>query len=76
MTLTLDSHARAERLLMALHDTKHSNIRRTRRKQKGVRRERLNLTEGPQFEVTGTLLILFVTALLTLAYFAGLLPDP
>ena len=61
---------------MALHDTKHSNIRRTRRKQKGVRRERLNLTEGPQFEVTGTLLILFVTALLTLAYFAGLLPDP
>ena len=35
---------------MALHDTKHSNVRRTRRKQKGVRRERLNFTEGPKFE--------------------------
>ena len=61
---------------MALHDTKHSNIRRTRRKQKGVRHERLDFTEGPEFEVTGTHLILFVTALLTVAYFAGLLPDP
>ena len=61
---------------MALHDTKHSNIRRTRRKQKGVRRERLNFTEGPQFELTGKHVILFVTALLTVAYFAGLLPDP
>ena len=30
---------------MALHDTKHSNVRRTRRKQKGVRRERLNFTD-------------------------------
>ena len=59
---------------MALHDTKHSNVRRTRRKQKGVRRERLNLPEGPQ--VTGTHVIIFVTALLTVAYFAGLLPDP
>ena len=61
---------------MALHDTKHSNIRRTRRKQKGARRERLNFTEGPKFVVTGTHVILFVTALLTVAYFAGLLPDP
>ena len=61
---------------MALHDTKHSNIRRTRRKQKGVRHERLNFTEGPQFEVQGKHVIIFVTALLTVAYFAGLLPDP
>ena len=32
--------------------------------------------EGPEFELTGTHVIIFVTALLTVAYFAGLLPDP
>ena len=38
---------------MALHDTKHSNVRRTRRKQKGVRRERLNFTEEEKDDDAG-----------------------
>ena len=42
---------------------------------KKSKRERRR-TEGPQFQVTGTHVIIFVTALLTVAYFAGLLPDP
>ena len=33
-------------------------------------------TEGPQFEVTGAQVLIFITAVLTVAYFAGLLPDP
>ena len=43
-----------------------------------VRREkRLGIKpDGPQFQVTGTHVILFITAVLTVAYFAGLLPDP
>jgi len=61
---------------MALHDTKHSNIRRTRRKQKGVRREQLNFTEGPEFELTGTHLLILVAVFFAAAWCAGLLPDP
>ena len=32
--------------------------------------------EGPQFQVTGTHVLIFIAAVLTAAYFAGLLPDP
>ena len=42
---------------------------------KKSKRERRR-TEGPQFEVAGTHVIIFITAVLTAAYFAGLLPDP
>ena len=41
------------------------------------RQKRGNLDpEGPQFQVTGTHVLIFITAVLTAAYFAGLLPDP
>ena len=33
-------------------------------------------TEGPQFVVTGLHVLIFITAVLIVAYFAGLLPDP
>ena len=41
----------------------------------GSKCERAKNSEAPHFEVTGTLVI-FVGALFTLAWFAGLLPDP
>ena len=40
------------------------------------REQRTKVSEGPQFEVTGTHLVILVGALFTLAWFAGLLPDP
>ena len=41
-----------------------------KRKRKAVTRE------GPQFEVTGQHVVLFVSLLFAAAWFAGLLPDP
>ena len=38
------------------------------------RQKRGNLSSEPEFEVTGTQLVIFITAVLTVAYFAGLLP--
>ena len=67
---------------MGQYDRKHSNIskqsaqsRALKRKSKAERREQRQI-EGPHFEVTGTQIVILVAALLTLAYFAGLLPDP
>ena len=40
------------------------------------KRERSHPVSEDEFQVTDTHVIVFVTALLTLAYFAGLLPDP
>jgi len=67
---------------MGLYDNRRSNISKQsaqskalKRKKAAERRERRQ-TEGPQFEVTGTHLVILVAALLTVAYFAGLLPDP
>ena len=40
------------------------------------RRERRLKSEGPQFEVTGTHVVILVGALFAFAWFAGLLPDP
>ena len=42
----------------------------------GSKRERVKNSEAPDFEVTGTHVVIFVAALFTLAWFAGLLPDP
>ena len=42
----------------------------------GKRERRPKISEGPQFEVTGTHVVIFVGALFALAWFAGLLPDP
>ena len=42
----------------------------------GSKRERVKNSEAPNFEVTGTHVVIFVAALFTLAWFAGLLPDP
>ena len=67
---------------MGLYDNRRSNIskqsaqsRALKRKYKAERREQRQI-EGPHFEVTGTQIVILVAALLTLAYFAGLLPDP
>ena len=40
------------------------------------KRERRPKVSGPQFEVTGTHVVILVGALFTLAWWAGLLPDP
>ena len=40
------------------------------------RERRPKAFEGPQFELTGTHVVILVGALFTLAWFAGLLPDP
>ena len=40
------------------------------------KRERQPKVSGPQFEVTGTHVVILVGALFTLAWWAGLLPDP
>ncbi len=40
------------------------------------RERRPKASEGPQFEVTGTHVVILVGALFALAWFAGLLPDP
>ena len=42
----------------------------------GKRQRKRKAIEGPQFEVTGAQVLIFITAVLTVAYFAGLLPDP
>ena len=42
----------------------------------GKRERRPKAFEGPQFEVTGTHVVILVGALFALAWFAGLLPDP
>ncbi len=67
---------------MGQYDRKHSNISKQsaqskalKRKKAAERRERRQ-TEGPEFEVTGTHLVILIAALLAVAYFAGLLPDP
>ena len=45
--------------------------------KEGRKRERrLKVSEGPQLEITGTHVVILVGALFTLAWFAGLLPDP
>ena len=44
--------------------------------QGGKRDRRPKAFEDPPFEVTGTHVVIFVAALFTLAWFAGLLPDP
>ena len=41
----------------------------------GKRERRPKVSEG-QFEVTGTHVVILVGALFTLAWYAGLLPDP
>ena len=41
-----------------------------------ARRERRKTEGPPEFEVTGTHLVILVAALLALAWLAGLLPDP
>ena len=46
-----------------------------KRKNKAERREQRQIEE-PQFQLTGTHVIIVVAAVLTAAYFAGLLPDP
>ena len=40
------------------------------------RERRPKFSDGPQFEVTGTHVVILVGALFALAWFAGLLPDP
>ena len=67
---------------MGQYDRKHSNIskqsaqsRVLKRKNKAERREQRQIEE-PQFQLTGTHVIIVVAAVLTAAYFAGLLPDP
>ena len=42
----------------------------------GSKRGRPKAFEGPQFEVTGTHVVILVGALFALAWLAGLLPDP
>ena len=44
--------------------------------QGGKRDRRPKVSEGPQFEVTGTHVVILVGALFALAWLAGLLPDP
>ena len=67
---------------MGLYDNRRSNISKQSaqskalKRQKAVERRERRQTEGPQFEVAGTHVIIFITAVLTAAYFAGLLPDP
>ena len=54
-----------------------SNYNFNKTTKKGhIARQRTKAFEGPQFEVTGTHLVILVGALFTLAWFAGLLPDP
>ena len=55
---------------------RYGNKHHSSNKTFNPRRERRQASTAPQFEVTGTHVIIFVTALLTVAYFAGLLPDP
>ena len=40
------------------------------------KRERRTVYEAPQFEVAGTHVVILVAAVMALAWFAGLLPDP
>ena len=54
-----------------------SNYNFNKTTKKGhIARQRTKAFEGPQFEVTGTHVVIFVGALFTLAWLAGLLPDP
>ena len=43
---------------------------------KRERKRKAISSEGPQFEVTGQHVVLFVSLLFAAAWFAGLLPDP
>jgi hypothetical protein len=67
---------------MGLYDNRRSNISKQSaqskalKRQKAAERRERRQTEGPQFEVTGAQVLIFITAVLTVAYFAGLLPDP
>ena len=78
MTLQL-THARGERFLWhsTIPSTQILEEQEENKKECGAARAtQFYRLEGPEFELTGTHVIIFVTALLTVAYFAGLLPDP
>ena len=55
---------------------RYGNKHHSSNKTFNPRRERRQASTAPQFEVTGIHVVTFVVALLTAAYFAGLLPDP
>ena len=66
LMVTCDADAR---LTMSKHTTKFANY-------SWNKRERRKVSEAPPFEVTGTHVVILVGALFTLAWLAGLLPDP
>ena len=62
--------------MAGVKSSKLNGNRSTVHKEGRKRERRSKVSEGPQFEVTGTHVVILVGALFTLAWLAGLLPDP
>ena len=61
---------------MAKSRSKLSGFNPQRKEHSEYKKRERRRAEGPEFEVTGTHLVILIAALLAVAYFAGLLPDP